>query len=316
MIGIFGASGFMGRHLLRRLASRGDAVRAVSRHFDEQIRGAWPATVDFVEADFRDPIGMAAALDGLDVVVQLVSTSSPASQNRHATFDIQENVLPHVAFMQAAVDAGVRRYVFASSGGTVYGPGVATPTSEQVATNPICSHGLTKLTIENYLRMHARVDDLETVILRIANAFGPEQVFRKGQGLIPAVLNRVSQGQPVQVVGDGTAVRDYVFIDDVVDALEAAAKRALPATGVFNVGSGRGRTVVDVLDTLEHELGHPIERLHVPARRTDTDVSVLDISAAASRLAWRPRIDFGEGIRRTVAWWHAALAQTDGRRAA
>jgi UDP-glucose 4-epimerase len=316
VIGIFGANGFMGRHLLRRLASRGDAVRAVSRHFDDQIRGAWPATVDFVEADFRDPIGMAAALDGLDVVVQLVSTSSPASQNRHATFDIQENVLPHVDFMQAAVDAGVRRYVFASSGGTVYGPGVATPTPEQAATNPICSHGLTKLTIENYLRMHATVDDLETVILRIANAFGPEQMFRKGQGLIPAVLNRVSQCQPVQVVGDGTAVRDYVFIDDVVDALEAAAKRALPATGVFNVGSGRGHTVVDVLDALERELGHAIERLHVPARRTDTDVSVLDISAAASRLAWRPRIDFREGIRRTVAWWQASLVQPDGRRAA
>jgi len=315
MIGIYGANGFMGRHLLRRLAARGRPLRAVSRHFDPLIRDCCPPTVDFVEADLRDPLAMAASLQGLTAVVQLVSTSSPASQNRHAVFDIEENVVPHVAFMQAAVDEGVRRYVFVSSGGTVYGPGSPTPTPEDAATNPICSHGLTKLTIEKYLQMHAAVAGLETVILRVANAYGPEQACRKGQGLIPAVLARVAQGMPVQVVGDGGAVRDYVFIDDVVDAFVAALDRPDAAGGVFNVGSGRGRTVIEVVEALEEALGARIDRVHLPTRPTDIDVSLLDIAAAAHGLGWRPRTEFAAGLGRTVAWWLAA-GRMDARRAA
>lgn len=316
MIGIYGANGFMGRNLLRRFAALGWPVRAVSRRFDAETRDSFPAAVEFVEADLADPLAMATSLEGLETVIQLVSTSSPAAQNRHAGFDIQENVVPQVAFMQAAVDEGIRRYVFASSGGTVYGPASPTPTPEHAATNPICSHGLTKLTIEHYLRMHALVDGLETVVLRIANAFGPGQAVRKGQGLIPAVLNRVAQGLPVQVVGEGTAVRDYVFIDDVVGAFEAAVERPGAAGGVYNVGSGRGRTVLEVVEALEREIGAPIERTHIPARRTDTGVSVLDVTAAGRDLGWRPGTSFDDGLHRTVAWWRSTTRRTDGRRAA
>lgn len=315
MIGIYGANGFIGRHLLRRFAALGWPVRAVSRRFDRELVDSLPGGVEFMEADLADPPAMAASLEGVDVVVQLVSTSSPASQNRHAGFDIQENVLPQVAFMQAAVDAGVGRYVFASSGGSVYGPQGVTPTPEHATTAPICSHGLTKLTIEHYLRMHAIVDDLDIVILRISNVFGPGQAFRKGQGLIPAMLNRVSQGLPVQVVGDGTTVRDYVFVDDVVEAFEAALNRTR-AGGAFNVGSGQGRSVNDVVAALELEIGTSLERVNIPARRTDTPVSVLDVTAAQRALGWRPRTSFHEGLRRTVASWRSVTRRTDTRRAA
>jgi len=316
MIGVFGANGFMGRNIVRRLAVEGHPVRAVSRRFDPWLRIDCPERVEFVEADIRDPLAMTSSLAGLDAVVQLVSTSSPASQNCHAAFDIQENVIPHVAFMEAAVAAGVRRYVFASSGGTVYGPGCMIPTPEDAPLNPICSHGLTKLTIESYLRMHAAIDGLEIVILRIANAFGPDQSFRKGQGLIPAVLGRVAQGLPVQIVGNGTAVRDYVFIDDVVDAFEAALTQAGAAGGTLNIGSGQGRSVVEVLNALEHELGRPIHRVRGPDRRTDTTVSLLDITAAADLLGWYPRTEFETGLERTVAAWRMATGRTEACQAA
>lgn len=316
MIGIYGANGFVGRNLLKRLTELGWPVRAVSRRFDAELRESLSGMAEFVEADLGNPSAMAATLEGLDAVVQLVSTSSPASQNRHAGFDIQENVMPQVAFMQAAVDAGIGRYVFASSGGTVYGPQNATPTPEHALTNPICSHGLTKLTIEHYLRMHSLVDGLGAVVLRIANAFGPGQSVRKGQGLIPAILGRVAQGLPVQVVGDGTSVRDYVFIDDVAEAFVAALDRTRKAAGVFNVGSGQGRSVNDVIAALERELGTPIERTNIPARRTDTPISVLDVTAAERSLGWRPQTTFAEGLRRTVACWRAASRRAEERRAA
>lgn len=315
MIGIYGANGFIGRNLLRRFTALGWPVRAVSRWFDRDLMDSLSGMVEFLEADLADPLAMAASLEGLDAVVQLVSASSPASQNRHTGFDIQENVLPHVAFMQAAVDARVGRYVFASSGGTVYGPQAATPTPEHATTHPICSHGLTKLAIENYLRMHAIIDDLDVVILRIANVFGPGQVLRKGQGLIPALLERVERGLPVQVAGDGTTVRDYIFIDDVVDAFEATLTRTREA-GIFNVGSGKGRSVNDVVAALEREIGTSIERTHVSARRTDAPISVLDVAAIQRALGWRPRTSFAEGLRRTVASWPSATWHTADRTAA
>lgn len=316
MLGIFGANGFMGRHAVRWLATRGMRVRAVSRRFDARFLDRCPGPVELVEADIRDRRATAAALRGIDAVVQLVSAASPAAENRRAVLDIRENVIPHVALMQAAVDAGVRRYVFVSSGGTIYGPGSPTPTPEHAPTHPVCSYGLTKLTIENYLRMHGAVAGLETVVLRVANTFGPGQACRRGQGLIPAVLDRVAQGLPVRIIGDGGTVRDYVFVEDVAEALESALERPQAVGGTFNVGSGRGHSVNDVVASLERILGARIAREHLPARRTDVDVSILDITAAELRLGWRPRTSFGDGLRRTVDWWRATTGHTPVRRAA
>lgn len=307
MIGIYGANGFMGRKLLRHFSNLGRPVRAVSRVFDPEFRCSLSGAIEFLEADFEDSSAMAASLRGVDAVVQLVSASSPASHERCPRIAMRNDLEPHVAFMKTAIDAGVRRYVFASSGGTVYGPQDTTPTPEDAATAPICRHGLDKLTIEHHLRMHACVDGLEIVILRIANAYGPGQVFRKGQGLIPAVLDRVAQGLPVQVLGKGTAVRDYVYIDDVVEAFDAALNQPRATGGVFNVGSGRGRTIIDVIQAIESELGAPIERIHVPIRHTDVIRSVLDVAKARQELGWRPRTGFQEGLRRTIDWWRAAL---------
>ena len=110
-------------------------------------------------------------------------------KNDHEIADIAENVIPHVQFLKSCVQAGVKRYIFLSSGGTVYGPGAPTPTPETSQTNPISSHGLTKLVVEKYIQMHGHVDGLEYIILRVANPFGPGQEFRKGQGLIAAILD-------------------------------------------------------------------------------------------------------------------------------
>lgn len=316
MIGIYGANGFMGRNLLRHFTNLGRPVRAVSRVFDPELRRSLSGAVEFVEADLGDSSAMSASLRGVEAVVQLVSSSSPASHERCPGIAMRTHVEPHVVFMQAAIDEGVRRYVFASSGGTVYGPQDTTPTPEDAATAPICRHGLDKLTIEHHLRMHSRVDGLEVVILRIANAYGPGQAFRKGQGLIPAVLDRVAQGLPVHVLGDGMAVRDYVFIDDVVAAFAAALERPRAAGGVFNVGSGRGHTVIDVIRAIERELGTPIKRIRMPTRRTDVDASVLDVTKAGQELGWRPRTGFKEGLRRTIDWWRSAPIVVLKRRAA
>lgn len=301
MIGIYGSNGFIGRHLVRRLGEQGVAVRAVSRRHDDDFCASIPSQVEFVQADLGDSLAMAASLQDVETVVQLVSTSSPGLRNDHSIADIEDNVLPHVAFLRNCVQAGVRRYVFLSSGGTVYGPAAPVPTPESSATDPICSHGLTKLMVEKYVRMHGHVDNLDYLVLRLANPFGPGQEFRKGQGLVPAVLERYRKGLPVRIFGDGRARRDYVYIDDVIDALVSALGTDRASGQVINIGSGQARSVIEVIETIASITGHPILREYIGDRRTDVDVSELDISRARSLLDWTPRTPFRTGLERTIA---------------
>jgi len=300
MIGVYGANGFIGRNLLSRLVAGGVGVRAVSRRFDEDTVRSLSGSVEFTTANFLDPLEMAASLQDLSTVVQLISTSSPGLKNEHAVADIKENVIPHVEFLQSCLQAGVRRYVFISSGGTVYGPDAMIPTPESAPADPICSHGLTKLSIEKYIQMHGKVDGLEYVILRLSNPFGPGQEFRKGQGLIPAIMDRYRKGLPVRVFGGGLARRDYIFIDDVVDAILAAIELAGPQQAVINVGSGETRSVLEVIETIEEVCGISFEREWAESRKTDVDVSCLDISRARKLLDWQPKTDFRDGIEKTL----------------
>lgn len=308
MIGVFGANGFIGRHLVRRLARRGRPFRAVSRRFEAAFAAELPPHVELVEADLREPLGMASALQDLRTVVQLISASTPGLKNDNIIADLEENVLPHVAFLQMCVTAGVERFVFVSSGGTVYGPGAPIPTPETCPTEPISSHGLTKLVVEKYIGMHGRLYGLDHVILRAANPFGPGQVYRRGQGLIPALLERWQRGQPVRVYGNGRSMRDYIYIDDMTDALEAALDLPGQPRLVLNIGCGESRSVMDVIRALEAVLGGRFEIEYVGARVTDVDTVCLDPSRAQEVLGWRRRVPFEDGISKTVRAWRGTAA--------
>lgn len=300
MIGIFGANGFIGRHLMRRLHARGRRFKAVSRHFPPDFVQVFRDS-ELVEANFSDPLAMASALDNVDTVVQLVSSSSPGMQNLHIVADIRENVIPHVAFLQNCVAAGIRRYIFLSSGGAVYGPTINVPIREESETNPISSHGLTKLMVEKYIQMHGIVDKLDFVVLRLSNPFGPGQQFRKSQGLIPAIVGRYTDGLPVKIIGDGSARRDYIFIDDVIDAVELAVTAPGVAQSTINIGSGESRSVLEILEAVEDILGVRIDRERIEIRKTDVPVSQLDISRAEKLLGWRPKTSFRTGLEQTLA---------------
>jgi len=301
MIGVYGADGFIGRHLVRYLAARGAPVRAVSRKFDQAFVSSVSGSVEFVEGDLGQPLGMASSLQDVTTVVQLISSSSPGLMNDHAVADITENVVPHVQFLQNCLRAGVKRYIFLSSGGTVYGPDAPVPTPETCPTNPISSHGLTKLFVEKYIQMHGHVDGLEYVILRVANPYGPGQTYRKGQGLVPAIVDRWQKGLPIKVFGDGAARRDYIYIDDVIQAVDAAIHLEGEPRLVLNIGSGDARSVTEVIEAIEQAAGQTFAKEYVAARSTDVDVACLDISRATSVLGWSPKTGFRAGIATTVA---------------
>ena len=300
MIGIFGATGFLGRHLTYRLCERRSPVRAVSRNFDGEFNSSFRNLAEIVEADLYDSDSMISALQGLETVVQLISTSNPSMKNDRIIEDITENVVSNVEFLQQCVSAQVKRFIFLSSGGTIYGPGAAIPTPEIHPTNPINSYGITKLMAEKYIQLFGHVDGLEYVILRVANPFGPGQTFRKGQGLVPAVIDRWKAGLPVKIYGNGDARRDYIFVKDVIEALEAAIDLEGSPQLVLNIGSGKSASINEVLDAIESVVGSELKREYIEARDTDVDVTCLDISQANKQLNWRPATEFADGLKITV----------------
>lgn len=301
LIGIFGANGFVGRHLVQRLVLGDIPVKLFSRRHRLEYDVEMLDRIQKVEGDFLHPLDRASALVGVDTVVQLISTSSPGLGNDFTVADIQENVIPHVDFMRECVNVGVGRFIFISSGGTVYGPEANIPTEEDAPTNPISSHGITKLIIEKYLYMHSYLDALETVILRVSNPYGPGQIYRKAQGLIAAILQQVSLQQPIRIFGDGENRRDYLYIDDLIDAIQLAINSPGVGSNTINIGSGESRSILEVISQVEHSLGRTIDREFAPARATDVGIALLGIDKAKRTLRWEPKTSFGIGIDKTVA---------------
>jgi UDP-glucose 4-epimerase len=303
VIGVFGANGFIGRHLVRRLAASGARVVAFGREFPADFHHAVGAPVETRRIDINDELETHVTLQGLTHVVQLINTSNPAMGNKRVTSDLRLNVIPHVSFIESCIMAGVSNFVFISSGGTVYGIPERTPIPESHPTDPLNSYGLCKLIVEHYLAMLTRQTDLGYTILRVSNPFGPGQLSHKGQGLIPAVLHQFAASAPITILGDGKTERDYIYIDDVIDALVICLQRA-PAGDVINIGSGHGRSVLEVVEVIERVLGRTLERIFAPGRATDTPSNVLDVSKAKQLLGWAPRTDFEDGIRSTVNSYH------------
>jgi len=309
MIGVFGATGFIGRALTRRLLQEGYEVLALSRKMDEDFPKDLPNAhnlhchaVELVDLD-----ALRSVLVGAEVIFHLVGGSSPGHAGRTLAQSIKDHVMPHVDFFELCADLDPDRLVFLSSGGTVYGRPQSVPIAEDHPTNPLSPYGIGKLTQEKYLFMLGAVRGLNSVVVRLSNPFGPGQSFKLNQGLIPAILQRHRANAPVTVFGDGSAKRDYLFIDDAVDALVRLCRIPGADGQVVNVGSGEGRSIIDVVTAIEASLGEEIAKEYVPARSTDVDVNVLDISRAKNLLGWTPQTPFVDAIQLTACHLWTAI---------
>jgi UDP-glucose 4-epimerase len=241
-------------------------------------------------------------IDGSEIVFHLLGGTTPEVSNKDPATDLLANTLPCVHLLELCRAAGVRKIVFVSSGGAVYGVHTAIPIPEDAPTDPISAYGINKLMIEKYLHLYAGLGGSSTMTLRVANPFGPLQSPYRRQGLVPALIETVLAGRPVEVWGEGQVVRDYLYVTDVAEAMLAAAVYDGPER-VLNIGSGEGRSVLDVVQSVCTVLGRrPASIVHKPGRRADVPVNVLDISRARQALGWTPRTQWEEGLRRTADW--------------
>jgi UDP-glucose 4-epimerase len=295
---VLGGGGFLGSHLVEAVRAQGHPVRV----FDRLPRrsAAWLSDdVEWIEGDFGNRGDVATAVDGCDVVFHLVATTLPKTSNDDPSHDLESNLLPTVRFLDLARDHGVAKVVFASSGGTVYGIPQEVPIRETHPTQPICSYGIHKLAIEHYLHLYRQLYGLEYVVLRLANPFGERQRADASQGAVAVFLDKASKGEEITVWGDGSVIRDYVYVGDVARAFCLAGEPQAPA-GVYNIGSGRGQSLLELLDAIRELLGRAVARRHVEGRPFDVPVNILDTRLAASALGWQPRYSFSEGLKRTL----------------
>jgi len=295
---IIGGSGFLGSHVVDRLLADGTRVRVYDRG-SERYRKT-PAAVDFRQGDFTDTNSLAEALVDVDIVFHTLSTSVPSTSNLDPVADIQGNLIGTVRLLELMRSAGVRRMVYLSSGGTVYGPPQTDPVSESHPERPISSYGIIKSAVEKYLLMEQHLHGLQPTILRVSNPYGPRQGHGGVQGVIGTFLWRIAQQEPIQIWGDGSVVRDFIHVDDLSRLCLDCVKQGV--CGVFNAGSGQGVSVNEVLDVIRAVTGRDVQPDYKPGRGFDVPRVVLDISAIRAHVEWRPEITLKDGIAETWEW--------------
>src|SRR5262245_25363539 len=299
---VLGGGGFLGTNLCRRLISTGHRVRAFGRRrlFPEALQ-----EVDWYQGDFCDSVALAAAIETYEIVFHLVHTTTPHSANLDMAKDLQQNVVSSLALFDLARGLGVKRIIFVSSGGTIYGASEQVPTPETAPSEPLTAYGISKLAIEKYLAVYERLYGFRYRILRVANAFGPFQVPVKNQGVISMLISRAINKERIEIWGDGSVVRDYIYVDDVIDALEAAMGDQSSAR-IFNIGSGRGRSLLEVIGAVENLFNAKLEIDWKQGRPIDVPTSVVAIDRAREILKWTPSTSFEKGLQSTLDWWKSS----------
>ncbi len=300
---VLGAAGYLGRPLVSALAARGYDVRAFDRlkPTDAGDKGEW------ISGDFFNETHLCEALRERDVVYHLIATRLPAPSNEDPLADAAENIVGSLRLLNLCVAEGVKRIVFVSSGGGIYGNIQAEYLSEDLNVRPVCAYGISKLAVEKYLALYHHLHGMQYCALRVGNPYGGEQRLDRPQGLVTQSLAKALRDEAVEIWGDGSVVRDFLHIDDVVEALLRAMHYAGEAR-VMNVASGIGRSVNEVLDAVDAVLGRKLRRKYLPGRPADARRVVLDCSLAERELHWRAGVEFEDGLRRSAEEMRARIS--------
>ncbi|MFZ1545657.1 MAG: NAD-dependent epimerase/dehydratase family protein [Candidatus Nitrotoga sp.] len=301
-ITIFGGGGFIGSTIADRLLLDGHELRIFERPRVAPYRKfAEAERVEWIEGDLSSTHDVSDAICDVDVVLHLAWTTLPKSSNDDPIYDVQSNVVATLQMLNAMVAHSVRKIVFISSGGTVYGNPMYLPIDEKHPTVPLVSYGITKLAIEKYLQMYSHLHGIRAITLRVANPYGERQRIETAQGAVGVFLHHAIKDLPIEIWGDGSITRDYIHVSDVAEAFVRAVQYS-GARNCFNISSGVGTSLNELVGMLENVLGKPIEIRYLPGRPFDVPVSVLSNDLARNELEWAPSISMRGGIARVSEW--------------
>ena len=299
---LLGAAGFIGTNLTIELAKRTeDEITLVdrSKSFFKPIVSMNLKNVHSLEADLTVDMDFDSILKGQEVVYHLVSTTVPTTSNQHISQELISNVVFSANLFEACIRCGVKKVVFISSGGTVYGKEVGCPLKEKTATNPISSYGVQKITIEKLLYLYRYMYGLDYRIIRLANPYGPYQRPNGVLGAVTTFTYKALKGDEIAVYGDGSVVRDFIYIDDAIRAIMKIVEGENKHR-IFNLGCGYGTSIKQVLETIEKALGIKLTVSYLEGRKVDVPVNYLDISRYEKYYGALNPISLEEGIRKTA----------------
>jgi UDP-glucose 4-epimerase len=304
---VTGGAGFIGSNVADRYLADGHEV-AILDDLSSGLRANLPARARFFEADVRDAA----------TVQHVFAEFRPEILNHHAAqidvrksvdapvFDAEVNVLGTLNLLQAATAAGTRKVIYASTGGALYGEGRELPATEEHPINPESPYGASKHAVEHYLYLYRLNRGLDYTILRYPNVFGPRQNPHGEAGVNAIFIGLLCEGKRPTIFGDGSAVRDYLYVGDVVEANALALDKGRGET--VNLGWGKGVSVNEIFHALARLLDVHEEPIYAAARPGEVQRIYLDASRAHRVLGWTPRVRFEEGLRRTVAWYRESQA--------
>lgn len=292
---ITGGAGFLGSALAKKLAQLGHEVRVID-DLTSGDQNTLSPDIFFTRGDVQDVSRLWSLLQDVDCVYHLAARVSVAESILYPGDYNRVNTGGAVSLMEAMRDAGVSRVVLASSG-AVYGSQTQQPVRETADLDPDSPYAVSKLAAETYIHTIGRLWGIETVALRIFNAYGPGQHLPVSHApVVPRFLRQAISGGSVVLYGSGEQVRDFVYVSDVVDALIKAADTADINRAVFNIGSGQGTSIAELVDKMEVVIGRPINRIINRDRQGGVSKLIGDISLAAERLGYKPKVSLSEGL--------------------
>lgn len=301
---VTGGAGFIGSHVVDRCVAAGHEVVVL-----DDLSSGRQALVNreatFYQLDIRSPdVSDVFATERPEVVNHHAAQAEVRRSVEDPEFDARVNVLGSLNILVCCRRFGVRRVIYASSGGAVYGDAAVLPTPESTPTRPTSPYGISKLTVEYYLTCWGELYGIRGVALRYANVYGPRQSPLGEAGVVAIFSHRLLQGRPVVINGDGQQTRDYVYVGDVAEAsLRALARNEV--TGALNVGTGVETSVLDLFQRLQAAAGQSGAAEHGPPKAGEQRRSVVDARLAGRLLGWVPEVSLDEGLRRTIEHFRA-----------
>jgi UDP-glucose 4-epimerase len=300
---IVGGGGFIGRAFLARVIHGGGREVVIAGRSNQPAYGL-PAGVVYRQVAPSDLAAYAALLDWADEVVDFAYSSVPQTSFEDPVRDVLDNLPFNVALIKMASERSLEKFLFVSSGGTVYGHPVRLPIDEAHPTDPVSPYGITKLAVEKYGLMYWRSKRLQFVAVRPGNPYGPGQLGHRGQGFVATAMQQVLEGGTVTIFGERGAIRDYIYVDDLASGILAALEYAAGGS-VLNIGTGLGidnRQMVNAIGTLVRRDGMQLDVRTALARAFDVSANVLDSSKLRDISGWQPEVALETGLEKAWAW--------------
>lgn len=297
---IFGGGGFIGSYLTEALVKNYDVVVYCRGSKKDYLNlSSVLNKITFIKGDLENVDLIKEIIKPGDYVFNLISSSLPITSMHKPVDEIKHHILLHVLFAQTVFRIGIKKYIFASSGGGIYGKKVAFPISESTLIQPMSPHAIAKATIEFYLNYFSKIYNIPHLIYRIGNPYGARQVRQRGFGIITTLISNIKKNSSPSLFNRGRIIRDFIYIDDLIEAMKISFHKNTKYS-FYNIGSGKGTSINTIWKILKKLSNTKIRQTYGVVRPIDVDKVVLDVKRFSQEFHWKAKISIEEGLKKTL----------------